>query len=643
MHRLALVMWVLIAACGTDRPTQDDVDDGDAPPGDSDCGQTALGCPSDDAPTDNAPADDCIDVDGDGYGARCFRGEDCDDSLATGAACITDCLALYVDADGDGLGAGTPVTSCVIIEGHVLEGGDCAPSDPLHRSDCGVCVDTDGDGRGPGCDYGDDDCDPDDPDVWRLCYSCSDMDRDGAFAGCDAYVRRAYDCDERDPTTGGTRVELPDTGVDENCDSAPEPKAVDGNGVYVSASTCGAQELGTKAAPFCTMGAAFAATTSAATPIFVATGQYAMPATVQHERVFGRYTTDWSSRTGVTRFVLGAFNPGMTLDDVVFQGGDFYYENDCDNCNALFVSSGGAQLLDVQIFHQNTQNDCSTISVETGELLLGRVRAETGTACTNHRVIFQNSGSTLVWKSTLRAGKEGNADQHPTTFWGGGKLLIAESQLIATGAVAASVRAFAGADVAIHHSAMRGIESNGAALRIETSRIHASPVAVTVTAGTTDIFHSVVGSSGAGATAVQIASTSPARIINNVFEVASSVLSVGVSAAVEGTQVTVRSNDFQIASDGSVCPALAGGVCVASLSDVAACAWDGCVSGEDNFVSTDCNVQFAMILTPCIRDDVGFDLDGALLWPYDERHKPIGATSYGWDVGPISYAPPQED
>ncbi len=58
---------------------------------------------------------------------------------------------------------------------------DCAPSDPLHWADCGLCVDGDGDGYGVDCDLG-------------------------------------SDCDDADKTISPEGTEVADDGVDQDCD-----------------------------------------------------------------------------------------------------------------------------------------------------------------------------------------------------------------------------------------------------------------------------------------------------------------------------------------------------------------------------------------------------------------------------------------
>lgn len=124
----------------------------------------------------------CEDVDGDGHGLTCPLGPDCDDHSA---ACFEGCDIYQRDEDGDGYGDPIFTTpGCETPRGYLPESAprDCAPQDAAHHSDCGVCVDADGDDHGDGCDLGED---------------------------CDDSEPRAFD---------RTAPELPWNQVDDNCD-----------------------------------------------------------------------------------------------------------------------------------------------------------------------------------------------------------------------------------------------------------------------------------------------------------------------------------------------------------------------------------------------------------------------------------------
>jgi hypothetical protein len=129
--------------------------------------------------------------------------------VATGGDCAPDdatrhtALVSYTDVDGDGVGAGDPMTLCTggtRPPGSVAEGGDCAPTDgAAWRLASYGFVDRDRDDRtiaeaGQVCTgsalpppyetaASGNDCDDDDPSLlgWAVLYD--DGDRDGVGAG----------------------------------------------------------------------------------------------------------------------------------------------------------------------------------------------------------------------------------------------------------------------------------------------------------------------------------------------------------------------------------------------------------------------------------------------------------------------------
>jgi len=119
-------------------------------------------------------------------------GDDCDDSVATGASCTDTCTTVYADTDGDTLGdAATSLTACTPpASGYVADDTDCDDN----NANCGAdCTDDDSDGYCLGID-----CD----DALPNCTAdCTDVDSDGYCLGIDcddALPNCTLDCTDGD-------------------------------------------------------------------------------------------------------------------------------------------------------------------------------------------------------------------------------------------------------------------------------------------------------------------------------------------------------------------------------------------------------------------------------------------------------------
>jgi len=182
-----------------------------APPGD---GYVLLGDDCDDTDPSIHPdaSEHCNNVD-----------DDCDD--LTDEAPTVDPHTWTLDLDGDGYGDDTTaLTQCLPPAGpYVLAGGDCADDDASRFPDAPEL-----------CNSIDDDCDgtPDDPPTTGDGSWYVDLDGDGygdensSETTCDpapGLIEQGGDCDDADWTVNPDATEVCNDGVDNNCDSVPDP------------------------------------------------------------------------------------------------------------------------------------------------------------------------------------------------------------------------------------------------------------------------------------------------------------------------------------------------------------------------------------------------------------------------------------
>jgi Putative metal-binding motif/Protein of unknown function (DUF1565) len=160
----------------------------------------------------------------------------------------------------------------------------CDDDDDDSDDDAAQCEDLDGDGYGLNCAAGDD-CNDNDPDAYQFLTGYLDSDSDG-YPGTEVevctgdslsagYLNESSDCDDTHPMINPDGVELPDDGIDQDCDGT-DFEASDSNGVFVDGVGGLDTNAGTQAAPVQTIlqGILLAEAAKAGPNVYVAEGLY---------------------------------------------------------------------------------------------------------------------------------------------------------------------------------------------------------------------------------------------------------------------------------------------------------------------------------------------------------------------------------
>ncbi len=232
--------------------------------------------------TVGGPVDVCTDgiTRPEGYNEAGTIPQDCDDDVDTVFLPIVG----YTDEDGDGVGlAGSGQTFCTdgdLPEDYVDAGDparfDCDdgdefayPGSAANDSTTACMRDFDGDNYGdmtaPGGGVVGSDCDDNNGGLYLLTTGYFDYDEDGSGGDSSpvctggflpaGFLGAAGDCDDLDPLRSPQGFEIPDDGIDGDCDGGPDLSHTDLVGLYVSETDCETDvpPYGSSDNPYCSL------------------------------------------------------------------------------------------------------------------------------------------------------------------------------------------------------------------------------------------------------------------------------------------------------------------------------------------------------------------------------------------------------
>lgn len=312
---------------------------------------------------EEAGGDDCDDADDDIYPFRLEEcngiDDNCDGAIDEGLETTT----YYVDNDGDGQGDANAVgvDSCSSLgAGYVTNNRDCADADPdVYQGATEVC------------NHMDDDCDGvADEDVETTYYQDADGDNYGnpnvSTSACSApagFETDNDDCDDTNPDVHPGAEEIPDNGIDENCNGLEDEWTVN----------CDADSF-----PTIQEAVDVAIDSGADQSILICAGTYSE--TVSASLYSVGLDIQGESGTIITGgFDLGNLNDSISFNNLEFDGGYISAAGSggsmsVDNCtfhnlignDAIYFSSGDSLTVSNTTIYNNEFGSCCGGAIEFG-------------------------------------------------------------------------------------------------------------------------------------------------------------------------------------------------------------------------------------------------------------------------------------
>ncbi len=595
------------------------------------------------------------DADSDGFGAgassqactdgtapagRSLFGNDCDDAVAfvhPGAAELESSTACMRDFDGDGYGSTSPGTG-------VTAGTDCQDLTALVRpngpeTDDGVDEDCNGDAielalfdndeDGYTAGYGSDtnptpDCDNADAFAFpgaapnnstTACMADADDDDwgdDSPPAGASA----GTDCNDADYLDFPGSMEIPDDGLDNDCNGT-SLRAIDNaaGSIYVSATT-GNDTTGTgsQASPYATLSRA--QSVAAAGPIYMAAGTYAGGLVIT-KVVYGGYeASTWTRDVGAHQTIIESSSaPVLTLQsgDRTLQGVTIRHTGSGGTILQATQTNtaGGVNLADVTV-RGPAAASVGTIGIfangSAGRVRLYRGDLDAGTSSGENYGFrsFFGSGTNSVFEiadSTIRAGSGGISNSATGVYINSENDRCVISGSFIHGGSAQSTRGVSSAGrITVLRSVIHGgsATNNATALTVGGSGtdslavsnfIHGgsgpSTLAVYLNARAVVLHNTILAGDGTTAAyGVQRGTIALGQVVvgNHIASgtIVSGTNSAAVSAGPAGAgSITLVGNNLLANHSGDCVLKQTNNSC-ATLSTVNGCGWSGCSEASDN-------------------------------------------------------------
>ncbi len=525
-------------------------------------------------------------------------------------------------------------------------------SDDDADDDTAECVDGDGDNYGENCAAGPD-CNDENVDVWQWLDGYTDEDGDG-YGGGDAaqvcsgdslpegYYAEAEDCNNANFLINPTAPELPDDGIDQDCDDVD---LIPGNdtGIFVAKSGDDANP-GSMAAPILTINAGVELALTEGKSVFVATGEYSEDVETQVSLFGGYESAGWTRDIEANETIISAaISTALILGEpeTVENGGEVNTtanETNFITIQGFTINSkiegdlyGGVINYNTVFLADNTINGTMLGQQGTAILLSNKINGGAGDFSYS---IFFLEGEAVLINNLIKAGTSENESIGVSNYYCKMTLIANEidggSGKDSMGLANYSDRFFENYGTVI---LINNIISGGTG---QNSSVGISNDGIAILVNNT-IYAGMNTSESIGVTHLGLSTT----LVNNTIDGGSGT---NMSAAILlyetfTPEVSLINNNIW-SQDQQYLLSDWFNTYITDINELDACSWVGCnetssnISADPLFVNSEYGDFHLLSASPCIDNgtDPGEYVDSYLTaFDFDGDPRPFGA---GWDIGP---------